>query len=165
MWFCRLIKNCFALKDVDLRWVRVSANAAVSPRCLCVPSFVSLAVGRPTPSFQKSYQVLLSFSVKGQSCLLNKKKCACLGGAERCRLYQDCHITLWTVFKISLGSVYDDMIKSVLCINFANGCQEDFIFCLILLSDLLAKQNQNSTHETMAEINSVIQNECHTPTA
>ena len=49
-----------------------------------------------------------------------------------------------TVFKISLGSVYDDMINSVLCINFANGCQEDFIFCLILLSDLLAKQNQNS---------------------
>ena len=77
----------------------------------------------------------------------------------------NCHITLWTVFKISLGSVYDDMINSVLCINFANGCQEDFIFCLILLSDLLAKQNQNSTHETMAEINSVIQNECHTPTA
>ena len=56
-----------------------------------------------------------------------------------------CHIFLWTVFKISLGSVYDDMINSVLCINFANGCQEDFIFCLILLSDLLAKQNQNST--------------------
>ena len=25
---------------------RVSANAAVSPHCLCVPSFVSLAVGR-----------------------------------------------------------------------------------------------------------------------
>ena len=25
---------------------RVSANAAVSPRCLCVPSFGSLAVGR-----------------------------------------------------------------------------------------------------------------------
>ena len=81
------------------------------------------------------------------------------------QLFLHCHITLWTVFKISLGSVYDDMIKSVLCINFANGCQEDFIFCLILLSDLLAKQNQNSTHETMAEINSVIQNECHTPAA
>ena len=60
-------------KTVDLRLKRVSANSAVSPRCLCVPSFGSLAVGRPTPSFQKSYQVLLSFSVKGQSCLLNKK--------------------------------------------------------------------------------------------
>ena len=81
------------------------------------------------------------------------------------QLFRDCYITLWTVFKISLGSVYDDMIKSVLCINFANGCQEDFIFCLILLSDLLAKQNQNSTHETMAESSSVIQNECHTPAA
>ena len=33
-------------KTVDLRLKRVSANAAVSPRCLCVPSFGSLAVGR-----------------------------------------------------------------------------------------------------------------------
>ena len=133
MWFCRLIKNCFALKDVDLRWVRVSAN--------------------PDPRGAQVFLRSIAWT------------CACPGGAERRRLYQDCHITLWTVFKISLGSVHDDMIKSVLCINFANGCQEDFIFCLILLSDLLAKQNQNSTHETMAESSSVIQNECHTPTA
>ena len=174
MWFCRLIKNCFALKDVDLRWVRVSAKRCRFARrrqlrlsAICwaqTAGFVSLRL-----LFRKNLclcQIFFRSAVAENIFdLFRKKKCACLGGAERRRLYQDCHITLWTVFKISLGSVHDDMINSVLCINFANGYQEDFIFCLILLSDLLAKQNQNSTRETMAESSSVIQNECHTPTA
>lgn len=60
---------------------RVSANAAVSPRCLCVPPFGSLVVGRK----------LFLLCLVQRSDLFRKRKCACLGGAERRRLYQDRH--------------------------------------------------------------------------
>ncbi len=63
---------------------RVSANAAVSPRCLCVPSFGSLAVG---------WNSFLLCLVQ-RSDLFRKRKCACLGGAERRRLYQDSDYTV-----------------------------------------------------------------------
>ena len=98
MWFCRLIKNCFALKDVDLRWVRVSANAAVS--LVAVNFAFRQFAGRKLPGLFRcgsSSEKIFAFVKSFFGVLLRKTYLICFVKESVPVSYQDCDIFLWTL--------------------------------------------------------------------